>query len=75
LALDLLLGNDRKTNNEITTIAMQHLRKYATKLEPLLGSGPHATLEMLLQAMFPMLYDSTDQVQLVQCSGVERICW
>jgi hypothetical protein len=50
--IDLLLGNDLETNNETTAIAKQQLRKYATVLEPLLGSGPHASMEVLLQAVF-----------------------
>jgi hypothetical protein len=41
---DTLLGNDHETNNETTAIAMQQLRKYATVLEPLLGSGQRATM-------------------------------
>jgi hypothetical protein len=49
-----LLGNDRETNNETTTIAMQQLRKYATVLELLLGSRPRATMEVLLEAVFSM---------------------
>jgi hypothetical protein len=35
-------------------IARQQLRKYATVLEPLLGSGPRATMEVQLEAMFSM---------------------
>jgi hypothetical protein len=42
--IDPLLGNDRETNNETMVIAMQQLRKYATVLEPLLGSGPRPNL-------------------------------
>jgi hypothetical protein len=49
--IDPLLGNDRKTNNETTVIARQQLR---TVLEPLLGSGPCATMEALLEAVFSM---------------------
>jgi hypothetical protein len=33
---------------------MQRLSKYATVLEPLLGSGPRATMELLLEAVFSM---------------------
>jgi hypothetical protein len=42
--IDPLLGNDRETNNETTAIDTQQLRKYATVLEPLPGSGPRATM-------------------------------
>jgi hypothetical protein len=41
-----LLSNDRESN-ETTAIARQELRKYVTVLEPLLGSGPRATVEVL----------------------------
>jgi hypothetical protein len=37
--IDSLLANDSETYNEITATARQQLRKYATVLEPLLGSG------------------------------------
>jgi hypothetical protein len=48
-------------------IARQQLRKYATVLEPLLGSGPRATMEVQLEAVFSMwstpgLYHSIDRV-------------
>jgi hypothetical protein len=33
---------------------MQQLRKYTTVLEPLLDSGPQATMEVLLVAIFSM---------------------
>jgi hypothetical protein len=32
--------------------AMRHLCKYTSVLELLLGSGPHATIEALLEAVF-----------------------
>jgi hypothetical protein len=48
-----LLCNDRETN-ETTAIARQQLCKYATVLEPLIGSGPRATMEVLLEAVFSM---------------------
>jgi hypothetical protein len=54
LNIDPLLGNDRKTKNEITGIAMQQLRKHATVLEPLLGSGPRTTMEVFLEGVFFM---------------------
>jgi hypothetical protein len=47
-------GNNRETNNKATAIARQQLRKYATVLELLLGSGPRATMEVLFEAMFSM---------------------
>jgi hypothetical protein len=52
--IDPLLGNDGEANNETMVITMQQLRKYATVLEPLLGSGPRATMEVLLEAVFSM---------------------
>jgi hypothetical protein len=63
---DPLLGNDRETN-ETTAIARQQLHKYGKVLEPLLRSGPRATMEVLLEALFsmwvaPRLYHSTDLV-------------
>jgi hypothetical protein len=33
-------------------IPMQHFRKYATVLKPLLGSSLHATMEVLLEVVF-----------------------
>jgi hypothetical protein len=68
--IDPLLGNDRETNNETTAISMQQFRKYTTVLEPLLGSGPRATTEKLLEAVFSLssslrLYHSTDHSELV----------
>jgi hypothetical protein len=48
-------------------IARQQLRKYAAVLERLLGSGPRATMEVQLEAVFsmcsvPRLYHSIDRV-------------
>jgi hypothetical protein len=48
---DPLLGNDSE-RNEITAIASQHLRKYATVMEPLLGSGPRAMMKVLKKVVF-----------------------
>jgi hypothetical protein len=67
--IDLLLGNDGKTNKKIMATAMQQLRKYATVLEPFLDSSPHATMEVLLEAVFsmwsaPRLHHPTDQVEI-----------
>jgi hypothetical protein len=64
---DRLLGNCSESNSEVTAIARQQLCKYATILEPLLGSSPRATMEVLLEAVFsmwsaPMSYYSTDRV-------------
>jgi hypothetical protein len=50
--IDPLLGNNCKTNNETAAIARQQLLKYSTVLEPLLGTGLHATVEVLLEAVF-----------------------
>jgi hypothetical protein len=50
--IDLFLGNDRRTNNDTTAIARQQLRKYATVLDLLLGSGLRPTMEVLSEAMF-----------------------
>jgi hypothetical protein len=66
--IDLLLCNDREANNETTAIARQQLRKYAKALEPLLGSGPRATMEILLEMVIfmwpaPRLFHSTDRVE------------
>jgi hypothetical protein len=46
-----LLGNDREAK-ETRAITRQQLRKYATVLEPLLGSGPRAAMEVQLEAVF-----------------------
>jgi hypothetical protein len=50
--IDPLLGNDRETNNKATAFSVEHLYKYATVLEPLLGCGPHASMEVLIEAVF-----------------------
>jgi hypothetical protein len=47
-----LIGNDRETDNETTAIAMQQLRKYATLLESLLGSGPRNSGSALGSGVF-----------------------
>jgi hypothetical protein len=52
--INQLLGNTRVTNNDTTGNAMQQLRKYTTVLEPLLGSGRRATMEVLLKDVFCM---------------------
>jgi hypothetical protein len=52
--VDPFIGNYRETNNEITAIYMQQLRKYAAVLEPLLGIGLPATIEILLETVFLM---------------------
>jgi hypothetical protein len=40
--------------NKATATARQQLRKYATVLEPLLGSDRRATMEVLLETVFSM---------------------
>jgi hypothetical protein len=47
-----LLGNNSK--KETTIIARKQFRKYGTVFRPLLGSGPRATSEILLEAAFSM---------------------
>jgi hypothetical protein len=47
-------GNNRETNSETTAIAREQLCNYATVLELLLGSGPRATMEILLETVFSM---------------------
>jgi hypothetical protein len=53
--IDPLLGNYGEANNETTATARQQLRKYATEMEPFLGSCPRATMEVLLEAVLSML--------------------
>jgi hypothetical protein len=50
--IDPLLGNDCGTNSETMVIAVQQLLKYAKVLDPFLGSGQHAAVEVLLEAVF-----------------------
>jgi hypothetical protein len=52
--MDPLLRNDGEINGA-TAIATQQLRNYATILEALLGSGPRATMEVLLEAVFSVV--------------------
>jgi hypothetical protein len=64
---DGLLGNDRETN-VTTAIVRQQLRKYATLPELLLGIGPRAKKEVLLETVIFMwsatrLYHSNDRVE------------
>jgi hypothetical protein len=79
--IEPLLGSDRKTNNETTAIVRQHLRKYAKVLEPLLGSGPRATMEVLLEAVFSMwpppsyITPPTEFSSVGECSAVEQVGW
>jgi hypothetical protein len=47
-----LLGNACETNNWTAAIDRQQLHKFATVLGPLLGSGPRATVKVLLEAVF-----------------------
>jgi hypothetical protein len=58
-------------------IARQQLRKYTTVLEPLLGIGPRATMEVQLEAVFsmwsaPRLYHSSTEFQTVQLLASRR---
>jgi hypothetical protein len=46
-----LLGKTCETE-ETNATARQQLRKYATLLEPLLGSGPRTTIRVLSEAVF-----------------------
>jgi hypothetical protein len=69
--VDSLLGNNHETNNKAMVIARQQLCKYATLLKPLLGSGLHATMEVLLEVVFSMCSALTKFSHLVQCSAVE----
>jgi hypothetical protein len=72
--IDLFLDNDRETNNETTATAKQQLSKYATVLEPLLGSGPRATVEVLLEAVFtmnPLRGYVTRPTEWVQCNWMQ----
>jgi hypothetical protein len=53
-------------------IDMQQIRKYLRVLEPLLGSGSRATLEVLLEAVFsrdPRRGYVTQPTELVQWSA------
>jgi hypothetical protein len=71
---DPLLGNGRETN-DTTAIPMQHLRKYSTLLEPLPGSGPRTTMEVLLEPVF-----SNDPLRgyitrLIELSLISAVQW
>jgi hypothetical protein len=50
--VDPLQGHDHETKNDTTAIARLQLCKYASVLEPLLGSCLGATMEVLLEAVF-----------------------
>jgi hypothetical protein len=68
--INLLLGNDRETNNETTNVARKLFCKYATVLKPLLDNRPCATVEILLEAVLsiwpaPALYHTTIRVQFI----------
>jgi hypothetical protein len=45
------ITRQRQRNKETTAITRQQLLKYATVLKPLLGSGPRATMEVLLETV------------------------
>jgi hypothetical protein len=62
------------------TISMQQLGKYTTVLEPLLVSGPRATMDVLLEAVFsmwsaPRLYHLTNQVGWWVSEVVRGLLW
>jgi hypothetical protein len=74
--IEALLGNDHETNNETSGIAKQQFCKYATVLEPLLGSDPITKMEVLLKAVFSMdpfrgsITRPLSSVSTVQCGEV-----
>jgi heme O synthase-like polyprenyltransferase len=51
---DKPIARRRPRNNVTTAIARQQLFKYATVLEPVLGIDQHATIEVLVEAVFSM---------------------
>jgi hypothetical protein len=61
-----------ETNNEATAIARKQLHKYATVLELLLSSGPHPTMEVLLEVVFCMWFCS-EAIALDRSSSVQLL--
>jgi hypothetical protein len=62
-----MLGNDYETNKQTTIIAVQRIHNLAVLLEELLGSGPHASMEVLLEAVFsvgPLQYYITSPTEI-----------
>jgi hypothetical protein len=45
------VARQRPRKKKTTVISMQQIRKYPTELKPLLGSGPRATVKVLLEAV------------------------
>jgi hypothetical protein len=66
--IEPLLGNERETNNDTTAIPRQQLCKYETVLELLLGSGPRAAIDALLEAVF--LWAPSEAISLDRLSWV-----
>jgi hypothetical protein len=58
-----------------SAIARQQLRKYATVLEPLLASGPRATMEVLFEAVFSMCPLRGYIVRPTEFSSVSAVQW
>jgi hypothetical protein len=46
------MNNNNNNYMVYRPVSGQQLRKYGTVMEPLPGSGPHATVEVLLEAVF-----------------------
>jgi hypothetical protein len=67
-------SDNRETHNETTAIAMQRFRKYATVLYALLRSGPRATMEVLLEAVFSM-WSAPRLYKLDRPSSVSAVEW
>jgi hypothetical protein len=63
-----LLDNDRETN-ETTATAIKQLCRYAAVLEPFLGSGLNATIEILLEAVFCMGVLRGSVTRPTECKG------
>jgi hypothetical protein len=62
------------------TVCQARTVKQKTRQRPLLGHGPHSTMEVLLVAVLSMwsttrLYHSTDPSLSTYCSAVERVGW
>jgi hypothetical protein len=52
--IEPLLGDDHESDNKTMATARQQICKYITLLEPLIGSGLGATMEVLFKAVFPI---------------------
>jgi hypothetical protein len=62
--IDPLLGNDRERNKTTAIAKQQPVRNNGSTV----GTG-------VFYGSVQRLYHSTDRVELVQRSGVERVCW